>query len=123
MKISLTKITESKNEEMIEEKDEDIETDSKEESNQELVDGMRKEFKEAMDAYEAFYDEYIGILEAYKNNSSDLTILLKYGEMIDKEADMLEKFEKWDEEELNDIEKMYYLEVYNRVSQKLLNME
>lgn len=87
-----------------------------------LVDGMRPEFKEAMDAYEAFYDEYCDFMKEYKENPSDLTLLLKYGEMLTKVAEMDEAFEKWDEEDLNDVELKYYLEVNNRVMQKMIDV-
>lgn len=42
----------------------------------ELVDGMRPEFKEEMDNYEAFYDEYCDIMKKYVENPSDRNYLL-----------------------------------------------
>lgn len=87
-----------------------------------LVDGMRPEFKEAMDSYEAFYDEYCDFMKKYSENSSDLTLILEYGEMLTRSAEMSEKFEKWNEDDLNDAELKYYLEVSNRVAQKLVDV-
>lgn len=92
------------------------------ESNDELVDGMRPEFKEAMDAYEAFYDEYCAFMAEYKENPSDMTLLLKYSEMTTKVIEMDEAFTKWDDEDLNSEELKYYLEVNNRVMQKLIDV-
>ena len=90
-------------------------------STSELVDGMRPEFKEAMDAYEAFYNEYCEFMEEYKKNPSDLTLLLKYTEMLGKVAEMDAAFAAWDEEALNDAELKYYLDVNNRVMKKLID--
>ncbi len=83
---------------------------------------MRPEFKEAMDSYEAFYDEYCAFMKEYSENPSDLTLLSQYGEMMTQLSDMTEKFEAWNEDEMNDAELNYYLEVSNRVAQKLLEV-
>lgn len=83
---------------------------------------IRAEFKEAMDAYEAFYDEYVAILQDYKKNPADLSILGKYSQMLLKLAEMDEKFEKWENSDLNSEELKYYLEVNTRVQQKLLGL-
>lgn len=92
------------------------------ESNDVLVDGMRPEFKNAMDAYEVFYDEYCAFMTEYKENPSDMTLLLKYSEMTTKVIEMDEAFTKWDDEDLNSEELKYYLEVNNRVMQKLIDV-
>lgn len=87
-----------------------------------LVDGMRPEFKEAMDSYEAFYDEYCNFMKKYADNPTDIELLAKYADMMSKAADMSEKFDAWNEGELNNVELNYYLEVNNRVTQKLLEI-
>lgn len=89
---------------------------------EELVDGMRPEFKAAMDSYEAFYDEYCDFMKAYADNPTDLGLLADYADMMSKAADMSEKFDAWNEDEMNDAELKYYLEVSNRVAQKLLEV-
>lgn len=87
----------------------------------ELVDGMRPDFKEAMDAYEAFYDEYCDFMVKYNNNPSDFTLILEYTQMLSRLAEMDSSFEAWDESEMNDAELKYYLAVNNRVMQKLID--
>lgn len=82
--------------------------------------GIRPEFQEAMDSYEAFYDQYCDILETYSENPTDLDILGEYSDMLLKSAEMSKAFEKWEDEELSEAELAYYLEVNNRVAQKLL---
>lgn len=88
----------------------------------ELVDGMRPEFKEAMDSYEAFYDEYCDIMKKYAENPSDIKLLTSYTDMMTKVAEMSEKFESWENSELNDAELKYYLDVNNRITKKLLDV-
>ncbi len=92
------------------------------ETDAELVDGMRPEFKEAMDAYEAFYDEYCDFMIRYQDNPTDLMLVAQYGQLLIKMAEVNEAFEKWDESELNNEELKYYLEVSSRVMQKLVDV-
>lgn len=53
---------------------------------------MRKDFKEAMDSYEAFMNEY---------------------------CDFIKKFDQWGGEDLNDAEFAYYMEVQTRAYERL----
>ena len=87
-----------------------------------LVDGLRPEFKEAMDSYEAFYTEYCDFMKKYSENPTNLTLLTKYGDMLAKAVEMNEAFEAWDENELNTEELKYYLDVNTRVMQKMVDV-
>lgn len=85
--------------------------------------GIRTEFKEAMDSYERFIDEYIAFMEKYKNsNGTDMGILQDYSKYMQKYAEMVASFEKWENESLNIDETKYYIEVQSRVSQKMINV-
>ncbi len=84
-----------------------------------LADGMRVEFKSAMDDYEAFYDEYCEFMNKYKANPTDLTLLGEYSDMLQRLEDMDEAFDEWENDDLNTAELKYYLEVNSRVLQKL----
>ena len=88
----------------------------------EAGDGLRPEFKAAMDSYEAFYDSYCEIITKYKANPSDLSILTEYSSMLVKMAEMQKAFDEWNSEDLNKGELAYYLEVSNRITQKLLKV-
>lgn len=105
-----------------EESTESTDVDKEVINTEELVDGMRPAFKEAMDAYEAFYDEYCEFMEEYKENPSDIALLTKYGEMLVKLQEMNEAFEEWEDDDLNVEEQKYYLEVNNRVLQKMIDV-
>ncbi len=86
------------------------------------TDGIRPEFKEAMDAYEAFYIEYCDFMKQFNENPTDLTLFAKYGDMLVKVAEMNEAFEAWDEDELNNEELKYYLDVNNNVMKMLIDV-
>ena len=80
------------------------------------------EFKAAMDSYEAFFDEYVAIMKKYKENPMDMSILADYASYMGQYADMMQKLEKWEGENLNAVELAYYVEVQARITQKLLEV-
>ena len=90
--------------------------------NSKLVDGMRTEFKEAIDSYEAFYSEYCDFMKEYRKNPTDLTLLAKYGDLMKKAVDVEAAFAAWEENELNNEELKYYIDVNSRVMQKLVDV-
>lgn len=47
---------------------------------------------------------------------------VRYTKYMSKYADMVEKFDKWESEDLNDAELAYYIDVQARVSKKLLEV-
>lgn len=89
------------------------------ETTENLVDGLRPEFKAAMDAYEEFYDEYCDLMAQYTKNPTDFSLLAKYGNMLSKMTEVNAAFEKWDDADMSTAEAAYYLEVNGRVLQKL----
>ena len=106
-------------------KNDEIEVDTPTEStasNNATTTGIRPEFKEAMDAYEAFYDEYCDILKKYYANPTDMSLLTEYTELMKKAVDVDSAFAKWENENLNNEELKYYLDVNNRVMKKLLDV-
>lgn len=103
--------------------DSNIQTEGiKTENTEQKEDTIRPEFKEAMDAYEAFYDEYCKFMEEYKKNPTDLSLLGKYTEMLTKLDEMNKAFQAWDEDEMSTAELKYYLDVNNRVTQKMIDI-
>ena len=98
----------------------DEQANSDENSDADLVDGMRPEFKEAMDSYEEFYEEYCEVLKQYMEDPTDVTVLTQYSDLMQQSIEMAEKFEEWDNGELNTEELKYYVEVNGRVTQMLV---
>lgn len=81
---------------------------------------LRPEFKEAMDAYEAFMNEYCAFMKKYTANPMDMGLLSDYASYMSKYTDVTNAFAKWESEDMNAAELDYYLEVSLRVSQNLL---
>lgn len=84
--------------------------------------GLDKDFKAAMDAYEAFMDEYVDIVKQYTANPTDMTILADYTDYMSRYAEMCKSFEAWEDEDLSADELAYYIDVQARVSKKLLEL-
>lgn len=91
-------------------------------NNSQTTDGLRPEFKEAMDAYETFYGEYCEFMKKYSQNPADLKLLTDYGEMLTKAEKVDEAFEAWNDEELTDEELKYYLDVNNPVMKMMVDV-
>ena len=85
------------------------------------TDGIRPEIKEAIDSYEAFFDEYIAFMQSYAENDAPFDMLSDYLDYMTKYADMMQKLDELSNEDLNDAELAYYLEVSARINQKLLD--
>ena len=86
-------------------------------------DGMRKDFKEAMDSYEAFMNEYCDFMEKYSKNPTDASLMADYMSYMSKYDDFTKKFDQWGSEDLNDAELEYYIEVQTRVYERLAEAE
>lgn len=101
---------------------EDSQSDKKKDNSEVDTEEMRPEFKEAMDSYEAFYDEYCEFMKKYNANPTDTELISSYGDIMTEMVEMTEKFEAWEENALNTAELKYYIEVNNRVAQKLVDV-
>jgi len=84
--------------------------------------GISSDFKAAMDSYEKFFDEYVAIMKKYANNPNDMSILADYTKYMGKYAQMMEDFEKWEDEDMNAAETAYYVQVQGRITKKLLEI-
>ena len=85
---------------------------------------IRPEVKEFLDAYEACMDEYVDFMQKYMNAdpSSMVPMMEDYYSILARYTEFVEKIDAFDESELTNAELAYYLEVTNRVSQKLLSV-
>ena len=83
---------------------------------------IRPKVKEMLDSYEDYMDEYIAFMEKYASTdaSGSLSMLSEYSSMMQRYIDFSEKIDKLGDEDLSNAELSYYLEVTNRVNQKLI---
>lgn len=103
--------------------DESTEDEPEEESKPSTNNGLRSDFKTAMDEYESFMNEYVEFMKKYTSNPSDISLLKEYSSYLDKYSKFTEEFEKWDDADLNNEEAKYYLEVQTRINKKLLEIQ
>ena len=75
-----------------------------------------------MDSYEAFMNEYVDFMQKYKDGGQPVSMLADYMDMLQKQQEMTNDFNNYDQSQLSDEELQYYLEVQNRVNQKLLSV-
>ena len=85
---------------------------------------IRPEVKEFLDAYEACMDEYVDFMQKYMNAdpTSMVSMMGDYYSILARYTEFAAKIDAFDESELTNAELAYYLEVTNRVSQKLLSV-
>lgn len=79
------------------------------------------EFKEMMDSYERFFDDYIAFMKKYQSSSYSASMLSDYLNFMSDYADWAEKLEALDEDDMNEAELAYYTEVQLRVSKKMMD--
>lgn len=83
--------------------------------------GVTPEFKEAMDRYEKFFDEYIAFMKKYEDSDNTVAMLADYAKYMYEYAEIMDKLTEIDMDELSAADKAYYLEVYTRINKKLLD--
>ena len=104
-------------EKIVESSDKIDKSDGMSQSNSGLVNTS---VKEALDSYEAFIDEYIAFMQRYESSSDTSSLLMEYMDYLTRYADLTEKMEKMEDEDMSDADYAYYTEVMLRCSQKLL---
>lgn len=87
------------------------------------ADGVDPELKAFLDSYEEFMDEYILFMKKYMNDPGNaVTMLGEYASIMEKYGEFAEAVEKYDEREMSTADAKYYLEVTNRINQKMLDL-
>lgn len=116
------KLVEEQPQEVVEvEQEPEIEVQEDPTIEEEAVDqnGIRPEFQKSMESYEAFFDEYIEFMNAFKQDSTSLSMLTKYAEFMAKYEKAMTEMDNIDESELNDAENKLFLETQLRINNKL----
>ena len=86
-------------------------------------EAIRPEFQQAMDSYEAFFDEYCDFMQRYsESDGTDLGMLADYADMMEQYAQVTSDFSNWNSDDLTTAELSLYLDVQTRVNQKLLEL-
>lgn len=87
------------------------------------VDGVDPELKAFLDSYEEFMDEYILFMKKYMDDPGNAVSMLgEYASIMEKYGEFAEAVDKYDEKEMSTADAKYYLEVTNRINQKMLDI-
>lgn len=84
--------------------------------------GIRTDFKNAMDSYEEFMNEYVDFIKKYEANPTDMSLLSQYGTMMQKYSEQVSAFNQWESDDMTKEEVAYYIDVQARVNKKLLEV-
>lgn len=87
-----------------------------------MVDGMHRDFKEAMDSYEKFFDEYVAFMKKYENSDNPMSMFSDYTKFMSQYSETMQKLDEWKSKDLNTKEAAYLLDVTNRINKKLLEV-
>lgn len=80
------------------------------------------EFKEYIDSYEAFYDDYIEFMKKYSSDDANVTeMMIDYTDMLSELSNWTEAIEKMDESTLSTADDTYFILVTLRIEKKLLD--
>jgi len=74
-------------------------------------------FKEMMDSYEAFFDQYIEFMQS----EGAVSNVVEYAKFMAQYTETMRKLDEINEDELSSEEYSYYIEVMGRINQKLMN--
>lgn len=100
----------------------EVETDEETEAESTDLEGIRPEFKEAMDSYESFMNEYCEFMSKLEESNYDSSLMDEYNDYVDKYADVMNSFSKIGTEEMSDEEAKYYSDVNLRMLEKERDM-
>lgn len=102
--------------------EDEIEQDETEQETSDSSEGIRPEFKEAMDSYEKFFDEYVEFMKKYMDSDDVAGMMGDYADYLEKYTDTMEKMDALGEEEMSKEEALYYAEVTARITKKLADV-
>ena len=80
-------------------------------------------FREAMDSYETFFDEYAAFMQKYKASNDAASMLADYSTFLTRYADVMQKIGAIDSSKLSADDAAYYLQVMARIEQKLASIQ
>ncbi len=86
-----------------------------------LTDGIRPAFKEAMDSYEAFFDEYIEFMADIDTSNDSAQAVSDYADLLTRYEETMKAIEDIEDIEMSEAEEDYYIETLFRIETKMLN--
>ena len=84
---------------------------------------IRPEVKKAIDSYESFMNEYIDFMKKYSESDDAVSMANDYAEYMEKYTKVVKDFDALKNNNLNDAELKYYLEVQNKINTDLISIQ
>lgn len=84
--------------------------------------GVRPEIKEAIDSYEAFFNEYVDFMNKYNNTDDVSSLMSDYTSYMSRYTDVMSKLDAL-ETELNADELAYYSAAMARINEKIATIQ
>lgn len=107
------------------EKKEEVTTKSKPTTTTEksVSSEIRPEVKKAIDSYESFMNKYIDFMKKYSESDDAVSMANDYAEYMEKYTKVVKDFDALKDNDLNDTELKYYLEVQNKINTDLISIQ
>ena len=107
------------------EKKEEVTTESKPTTTAEksVSSEIRPEVKKAIDSYESFMNKYIDFMKKYSESDDAVSMANDYAEYMEKYTKVVKDFDALKDNDLNDAELKYYLEVQNKINTDLISIQ
>lgn len=84
--------------------------------------GSTGDFKKTMDAYEAFFDDFIAFMQKYdEEDNISASMLIEYASMMSNYSKYVDEMDSIDQNSLSSEEQAYYLQVMARIEKKLID--
>lgn len=77
------------------------------------------DFKQTMDSYEAFFNEYVDFMKAYQADPTSSEMLSQYADVMSRYSETMSALDSIDESSLSTADYAYYAEVNARIVSKL----
>lgn len=84
-----------------------------------ISNGIRPDLKKTMDAYEAFFAEYIHFMKIYQKTQNVAQIMDEYTDYTKRYTQAMAALQEIGLKKLTDEEMVYYTEVMSRISDQL----
>lgn len=84
---------------------------------------IRPEVKKAIDSYESFMNNYIDFMKKYSESDDAVSMANDYAEYMEKYTKVVKDFDALKDNDLNDSELKYYLEVQNKINTDLISIQ
>lgn len=86
------------------------------EATENTSDGVSPEFRETMDHYERFFNDYAAFMKEYSEADDPTSMLQDYADFLAQYTELTAELEAIEESELSEADVHYYLEVMNRIN-------